>query len=123
MQMIDSKSLFYTVHYVLKQIELIDNIETWNGTKETIQQITLDSQTFTLMAVLKRLDNDAFDGVSTSLSIDQQSLINAAHELVCEEPRPTGHEFFKKDVQQFSDLKERKFVLSLTLSADEQPLV
>jgi hypothetical protein len=123
MQMIDSKSLFYTVHYVLKQIELIDNIENWNGTKETIQQITLDSQTFTLMAVLKRLDNDAFDGVSTSLSIDQQSLINAAHELVCEEPRPTGHEFFKKDVQQFSDLKERKFVLSLTLSADEQPLV
>jgi hypothetical protein len=121
--MIDSKSLFYTVHYVLKQIELIDNIENWNGTKETIQQITLDSQTFTLMAVLKRLDNDAFDGVSTSLSIDQQSLINAAHELVCEEPRPTGHEFFKKDVQQFSDLKERKFVLSLTLSADEQPLV
>jgi hypothetical protein len=123
MQMIDSKSLFYTVHYVLKQIELIDNIENWNGTKETIQQITLDSQTFTLMAVLKRLDNDAIDGVSTSLSIDQQSLINAAHELVCEEPRPTGHEFFKKDVQQFSDLKERKFVLSLTLSADEQPLV
>jgi hypothetical protein len=123
MQMINSKSLFYTVHYVLKQIELIDNIENWNGTKETIQQITLDSQTFTLMAVLKRLDNDAFDGVSTSLSIDQQSLINAAHELVCEEPRPTGHEFFKKDVQQFSDLKERKFVLSLTLSADEQPLV
>ncbi|HMG92096.1 MAG TPA: hypothetical protein VK589_18700 [Chryseolinea sp.] len=121
--MIDSKSLFYTVHYILKQIHFIDNLESWPGTKETIQHITIDDQKFTLMVILKQLEGDCIEGVVISETMDQGCLIDAAQELVSAEPRPTGYEFFKKDVQQFSDLNEKKFILTLTLSAADEPLL
>ena len=89
MEMIDSKSLFYTVHYLVKQINLIDNLESWSGIKETIQQITIDDQKFTLMVILKHLEGDVVEGVPRSQIMDQEYLVSAAHELLSAWPRPT----------------------------------
>ena len=116
MDMIDSKSLFYTAHHLLKQTQQLGNSENWLVKNESIQDIIIENQRFSLMVFVRCLDGDLNEGLSYSQNVDQENLINAAHELISADPRPTGFDFFKKDVQEFSDLSGNKFVLGLTFS-------
>jgi len=119
MDMIDSKSLFYTTHHLLKEIQHLGNPENWLVKHEPIQDIMIESQKFTLMVVVRPLERDLNEELKSSQTVDQENLINAAHELISADPRPTGFDFFKKDVQEFSDLSGNKFILGLTFSVSD----
>lgn len=123
MEMINSKSLFYTAHHLLKHVDLLKSAENSTVIRETIQHITIDSKKFTLMFLAKPCDSNSTPELPTTQMVDQEFLIDAAQELVSAVPKPTGHEFFKKDIQQFSGMDGNKFILSLTFSASEEPIV
>ena len=119
MEMIDSKSLFYTTHHVLKEIQHLGNPENWIVKNEPIQDIIIEGQKFTLMVIVRPLEGDLNEEIKSSQTVDQENLINVAHELISAEPKPAGFDFFKKDVQQFSDMNGNKFILGLTLSLSD----
>ena len=52
MDMIDSKSLFYTAHHLLKQNK-IGNSENWLVKNESIQDIIIENQRFSLMVFVR----------------------------------------------------------------------
>jgi hypothetical protein len=117
MDMIDSKSLFYTAHHLLKQTQQMGNPENWLVKSEPIQDFIIEDHKFMLMVIVKPLDLN--EKIKSSQIVDQENLINAAQELISTDPKPSGYDFFKKDVQQFSDLNGNKFILGLTFSLSE----
>ena len=119
MDMIDSKSLFYTAHHLLKQTQQLGNPENWLVKNEPIQDIIIEGQKFTLMVIVRPLERDLNEELKSSQTVDHENLINVAQELISADPKPTGYDFFKKDVQQFSDLNGNKFILGLTLSLSD----
>lgn len=117
MDMIDSKSLIYTAHHLLKQTQQLGNPKNWLLKSEHIQDFIIEGQKFMLMVIVKPLDLN--EEIKSSQTVDQENLINVAQELIGTDPKPSGYEFFKKDVQQFSDLNGNKFILGLTFSLSE----
>ena len=119
MDMIDSKSLFYTAHHLLKQTQQLGNPENWLVKNEPIQDIIIEGQKFTLMVIVRPLERDLNEELKSSQTVDHENLINVAQELFSADPKPTGYDFFKKDVQQFSDMNGNKFILGLTFSLSD----
>jgi hypothetical protein len=77
----------------------------------------IEGQKFMLMVIVKPLALN--EEIKSSQTVDQENLINVAQELISTNPKPSGYDFFKKDVQQFSDLNGNKFILGLTFSLSE----
>ena len=119
MYMIDSKSLFYTAHHLLKQTQQLGNPENWVVKNEQIQDIIIERQKFTLMVIVRPLERGLNEELKFSQTVDQENLINVAQELISSDPKPAGYDFFKKDVQQFSDMNGNKFILGLTFSLSD----
>jgi len=119
MDMIDSKSLFYTAHHLLKETQQLGNPENWVVKNEPIQDIIIEGQKFTLMVIVRPLEGDLNEEIKSSQTVDQENLINVAQELISADPKPVGYDFFKKDVQQFSDMNGNKFILGLTFSLSD----
>jgi hypothetical protein len=117
--MIDSKSLFYTAHHLLKQVQQLGNPENWIVRKETVQCIHMNEEKFSLMVVIRPESGNEGTELKNLQGLDQESLVNAAHELIRAEPKPTGYDFFKKDVQLFTDQQGNKFVLGVALGVFE----
>ena len=117
MDKIDSKGLFYIAHHLLKQTEQLGNPENWLLKSEHIQDFIIEDQKFKLMVVVKPLDSS--EEIKSSQTVDQENLIKVAQELIGTDPKPSGYDFFKKDVQQFSDFKGNKFILGLTFTLSQ----
>ncbi len=123
MQMIDSKSLLYTAHHLLKQVQQLGNPENWIVRKETVQCIHINEEKFSLMVVIKPGDGNEGNDLKNLQHLDQESLVNSAHELIHAEPKPLGYDFFKKDVQLFTDQQGDTFILGVAFGLLENQSV
>jgi hypothetical protein len=114
MEMIDSNSLFYTAHRLLKDVEAEGNSEGWSFRKIDVQDLQeSDYRKYTLMVCVKPNPLNSSEHLEESQGINKEYLLASAQELINAEPKPAGFEFFKKDVQEFSDLNGKKYILGL----------
>jgi hypothetical protein len=114
MEMIDSNSLFYTAHRLLRDVAEQEQSHEWTFRKIDVQDLReSDYRKYTLMVCVKPNPGNSPEFLQESQEINKEQLLAAAHELINAEPKPTGFEFFKKDVQEFSDSSGKKYVLGL----------